>query len=234
MSEPVELAVIVPVYRNAATLPALHARLSTALEGETWALRLVIDACPAGSDAVADDLAARDPRVTVTRLARNGGQHAALVAGLHAEAQASAWVVLDADLQDPPEAVPQLLRELRRGHADCVFAGRRGRYESVARRASGGLHRRLLRRLTGLPVDAGAFAAFDARLRRAVLRSWDEGAPSVVAAIATAGLPLTSLPVERDRRPEGRSSWTSRARVEQGVRSLRWAVRHRNNGVRSA
>jgi polyisoprenyl-phosphate glycosyltransferase len=55
----------------------------------------------------------------------------------------------------------------------------------------------------------------------------DEGAPSVVLAVARAGRPVTSVPVSRDRRPEGRSAWTGSSRVRQSVRSLTWAVRAR-------
>jgi polyisoprenyl-phosphate glycosyltransferase len=55
----------------------------------------------------------------------------------------------------------------------------------------------------------------------------DEGAPSVVLAVAQAGRPVTSVPVVRDRRPEGRSAWTGRTRVRQSVRSLVWATRIR-------
>lgn len=223
------LAVVSPVYRNAATLAELRDRLDAVLRDEEWALHLVVDACPEGSGAVADGLARADPRVRVTHLERNGGQHAALVAGLRAAGDADMWVVLDADLQDPPEAVPALLGELRRTASAGVFAGRRGVYTSRLRRASGGLHRRVLHALTGLPPDAGAFLALDARLRDAVLRAWDhQGAPSVVAAAGLSGLELTSLPVTRAERPVGVSAWTSRARVRQGLRTVTWALRARS------
>src|SRR5215212_11950435 len=94
----------------------------------------------------------------------NVGQHGALAHGLTAEPEADVWVCLDADLQDPPEAVPVLLDRLARGDVGAVFAGRRGRYESLPRRVTGRLHRRVATRLTGLPPDAGAFLA----MRRAV------------------------------------------------------------------
>ena len=80
---------------------------------------------------MAAQLAAEDPRIAVTVLAENVGQHRALAAGLAAEPEADVWVCLDADLQDPPEAVPLLLDRLARGDVDAVFAGRRGAYESL-------------------------------------------------------------------------------------------------------
>jgi undecaprenyl-phosphate 4-deoxy-4-formamido-L-arabinose transferase len=216
------VAVVVPVYRNAATLPALVDRLGAALTGRDWRLRFVVDACPADSAEVAQRLAG--PRVAVTVLPVNGGQHAALARGLTLETDASAWVCMDADLQDPPEAVPLLLDRLARGDVEAVFAGRRGSYESRARRATGGLHRRVAARLTGLPPDAGAFLALGPRVRSAVLAA---EAPSVVLAVGLARRPVTSVPVARDVRPEGRSAWTARARLAQSVRSLGWALRRR-------
>ncbi len=222
------IAVVVPVYRNAATLDPLARRVAAALEGRDWRLRLVIDASPDDSVAVAGALAARDRRIAVSGLTVNGGQHAAIAHGLAAEPDADVWVCLDADLQDPPEALPLLLDRLARGDVSAVFAGRRGRYESAARRLTGGLHRRVVAGLTGLPADAGAFFAMDPAVREAVVTAVrDEGAPSVVLAVARAGRPAVSVPVERDLRTEGRSAWTGRARLRQSLRSLSWALRSR-------
>ena len=218
------VAVVVPVYGNEATLRPLVARLATALAGQDWSLRLVVDASPDASASVAAALAAADPRVVPQVLPRNVGQHAALALGLAAEADAQAWVCLDADLQDPPEAVPALLSRLQRGDVSAVFAGRRGTYEGRARLLSGRVHRGVLSRLTGLPPDAGAFLALDARAREAVLRLQ---APSLVAAIGAARLPTASVPVERAVREVGSSAWTSRARLRQSARTLAWTLRHR-------
>ena len=222
------VAVVAPVYRNAETLEPLAERLSAALAGGDWRLRLVIDASPDDSAEVARRLAAADPRVRVTELPVNGGQHAALARGLADEADADAWVCLDADLQDPPEAVPQLLDRLAAGDVGAVFAGRRGAYESPLRRATGTLHRRLAARLTGLPPDAGAFLAMDRAVRTAVVPEVLAGrAPSLVLAVARARRPVVSVPVARDVRPVGESAWTASARLRQSARSLAWAVRNR-------
>jgi glycosyltransferase involved in cell wall biosynthesis len=223
------VAVVVPVYRNAETLAPLAERLAAALAGRDWTLRLVVDACPAGSAEAARRLAAADGRVRVTELPVNGGQHAALARGLADEADADAWVCLDADLQDPPEAVPGLLDRLAVGDVGAVFAGRRGAYESPLRRATGTLHRRVAARLTGLPPDAGAFVAMDRAVRTAVVTEVLAGrAPSVVLAVARARRPVVSVPVVRDVRSVGDSSWTASARLRQSVRSLAWAVRTRS------
>ena len=218
------VAVVVPVYRNAGTLRPLCERLAAALAAYDWRLRLVIDASPDDSVRVAHELAAADDRVAVSGLTVNVGQHAALTTGLAAEEDADVWVCLDADLQDPPEAVPLLLERLARGDVDAVFAGRRGRYESVSRRVTGVLHRRLAARLTGLPPDAGAFVARARAVRDAVVAAQ---APSVVLAVGLAGRPVASVPVVRERRVEGSSAWSSSRRLAQSARSLLWVLRAR-------
>lgn len=218
------VAVVVPVYGNEATLPALAERVGNALARRAWRLRLVVDGSPDASLAGARALAAADPRIAVTDLVRNVGQHRALVRGLADEPDATAWACLDADLQDPPEALPALLDRLAAGDVDAVFAGRCGDYEAAGRLATGRLHRAALARLTGLPDDAGAYVALGPAARDAVLVL---RGPSVVAAIGIAGVPTASLPVRREARPTGRSAWTASARLRQSARTLAWAAARR-------
>lgn len=222
------VAVVVPVYGNAATLEPLVRRLGTALEAHEWTVRLVVDASPDDSAAVAARLAT-DPRVAAQVLDRNVGQHRALALGLAASGPADAWVCLDADLQDPPEAVPALLDRL--DGVAAVFAGRRGAYEGGLRLLTGRAHRALLARLTGLPPDAGAFLALDARGREAVLRL--QG-PSLVAALGASRLPVASVPVQRAPRELGRSAWTTRARLQQSARTLAWTMKARREARHEA
>ena len=223
-----DVAVVVPVHGNAGTLAPLVARVSAALAGRDWRLRLVVDASPDASAAVAARLADADARVAVTVLDVGVGQHRALAVGLAAEPGARAWVCLDADLQDPPEAVPALLDRLAVGDVHAVFAGRRGAYEGRVRLLTGGLHRAALAGLTGLPRDAGAFLALAPTARAAVLAAvLADGAPSLVAAVGVSRLPVASVPVPRDTRTSGSSAWTSRARLEQSARTLVWAALHR-------
>lgn len=217
------VSVVVPVYRNEATLVALAGRIAAALDGHPWRLRLVVDASPDGSLEVARRLATGNERIAVTSLPVNVGQHRALARGLADEDGASAWVCLDADLQDPPEAIPMLVDRLGAG-AGAVFAGRRGAYESRARLGTGRLHRVALARLAGLPPDAGAFVALGRPARDAIV-AFD--APSIVAAIGAAAVPVASVPVARAVRPSGRSAWTTRARLGQSARTLAWALFHR-------
>ncbi|MGI8807046.1 MAG: glycosyltransferase [Acidimicrobiales bacterium] len=220
------VAVVTPVYANASTLTELTRRLAGALDsvGVDWSLRFVVDASPDASLAVAHGLAAADPRLSVTSLPVNVGQNRALLAGLAAEHGGDAWVCLDADLQDPPEAVPALLRRLATGDVGVVFAGRRGAYQGRTRRLTGTMHRAAMARLTGLPPDAGAFLAMD-RASRAVVLALSP--PGLVAGVGAARIRATSIPVVRAPRPSGRSAWTATARLRHSGRTLAWAWRAR-------
>lgn len=224
------VTVVTPVYGNVATIEALGRRLATALEGGgwTWSLRFVVDASPDGSLALVRRLAEADTRVSVVALAVNVGQNAALLRGLAVEDGADAWVCLDADLQDPPEAVPVLLDRLARDDVSVVFGGRRGRYESRGRQLTGALHRVVLSRLTGVPAGAGAFLALDRSARDALVRL---DPPGIVAGVGVAGLRATSIPVGRASRPSGRSAWTGRARLLHAGRTIAWALRCRVSGT---
>lgn len=115
------LSVVVPVFRGAATLPALHARLAAVVaEMHVDAeLILVDDGSPDDAWAVIGRLAAADPRVRGIRLGRNHGQHNALLCGIRA-ARGPVIVTLDDDLQNPPEEIPRLLAALGPG-IDVVY-----------------------------------------------------------------------------------------------------------------
>ncbi len=223
-----EVSVVVPVFRNAATLPDLRRRVDRALDeaGITHEMILVVDACPEGSQRQAEEIASGDARVRVLALERNMGQNAAALEGIRLSS-APHVVLLDADLQDPPEAIPALLERAEEGYA-AVFAGRRGRYESPGRLFTSGVFKWLLHKITNLPRDAGMFVLFDRRVREHLLLVRVRR-PIVVAMIGTSGLPLTSIPVERDHRAEGRSAYSSWRRLATALAALWWALRWRLN-----
>lgn len=222
-----DVTVVVPVYRNRATLRRLHRRLVEALEGngQEFEVLFVDDACPEGSLEVLRSLSAEDPRVSVLSFYRNVGQQRALMGGL-ASALGDRVVVMDADLQDPPEAVPRLLARLERGSA-AVFAGRRGRYESSARHLTSRLFKEALHRLSGVPADAGAFVAMDRRMVDRLL-AFRESRPFLVAMIGATGLPVDSIPVRRSPRLNGRSAYSVPRRLATAGGALRWAFARRS------
>jgi hypothetical protein len=211
----VALSVVLPVYRTRAFLPELHRRLGAVLDqlGVDGELIFVDDACPEESWTELAGLARRDPRVRALRLAGNVGQQRAVLAGLQC-ARSNIVVVMDADLQDPPEAIPALLARLDAGTAG-VFAARAGHYESRGRLVTSRLFKWTVTRLTGAPRGAGLFVA----LRRPLvshLLAHAPARPHLVAMISCAGFPLAAVPVTREVRSVGHSAYSARQRVRAG------------------
>jgi len=218
-----DVTVVIPVYKNAGTLVELRDRLvkTLATTPSSHEIVLVNDACPERSLAVLEEMAAHDSTVSVIDLATNVGQHQAVMVGL-AYARGQSVVIMDADLQDPPEAIPKLLERLRPG-CDAVFAGRRGRYQSGFRLFTSRMFKRLLHMLSGVPPDAGIFVALS---RNAVNRLLEmEGPrPFVVAMIGCTNLPMVSIPVERDERSVGASAYSFRMRLKSAWRGIWWTL----------
>jgi polyisoprenyl-phosphate glycosyltransferase len=234
------ISVVVPVFGNAVTLAELHRRIQVALAGywECCELIFVNDASPDASGEVLH-AAGADPRVRVLTLEQNVGQNAAVLRGLGAAAGDVA-IVLDADLQDPPEAIPRLLERLTLG-VDVVFAGRRGAYQRPLRRVTSRVWKTFLHLATGrrLPADAGLFLAMN---RTAISHLLDhaEPRPYILGVLGRSGLKMTSIPVARAARPSGSSAYSGWDRLKlavQGSRSL-WIARrtkpnrHRRNAER--
>jgi glycosyltransferase involved in cell wall biosynthesis len=216
-----DISIIVPVYGNAGTLVELHRRLCLVMELTQCAFEVIFvnDAGPDDSLAILERLTRRDRRVCAIALEYNVGQHMAVLVGL-AYARGAWCVVMDADLQDPPEAVPRLLLKAAEGFC-AVFAGRRGRYESTGRLITSRLFKMMLHVLCGVPVDAGIFLAMDSSVRRCLL-TMGGPYPSIVAMVGCTALPMASVPVVRDARPIGRTSYNSLGRIKSGLHAIAW------------
>jgi len=219
---PPALSVVVPVFRNAASLAELAARVDRALASRAYELLFVDDASPDGARTVIEQLADEDSRVGGIVLGRNVGQNAAIVAGL-ARARGESIVVMDGDLQDPPEALPALLEGLGDG-TDVVFAARRGRYEALTRLIAGRALKWALWLLTGrkLPPRAGLFLVMRRSVAdRVVANAPDD--PYVVVLVAQAARSVATVPVDRGRARA--SSYTIRMRWHVARRALAATVR---------
>jgi glycosyltransferase involved in cell wall biosynthesis len=206
--EPV-VSLIVPFLNEREVLPACLDRLERVLAelGESAEIVLVDDGSIDGSSAL---VAARRPGpadVRLLRLSRNFGKEAAMTAGLtHARGQAV--IVLDADLQDPPELIPAMLEHWRDG-IDVVLMQRRSRAgESWFKRASAHVFHRLLQRLSRapIPVDTGDFRLMSRRAVEALLRL-PERNRYMKGLYAWIGLPTLTLPYDRAARDAGSSKW---------------------------
>ncbi len=149
------IAVVIPVFNEQAVLPELFARLTTVFDGARdcrWRAVLVDDGSRDTSAALLRAQAARDPRFEAVELSRNFGFQSALSAGLEHAREADAVVTMDADLQDPPEVIPELVTAWRAG-AEVVRAARRSRSEQGLRRVGFDLFHALFGRLIDFPIE---------------------------------------------------------------------------------
>ncbi len=157
-----ELSLVVPLFNEEENLPELGRRLADLLDQYPGEAVLVDDGSRDATATLMDALAAADPRFRAIHLSRNFGHQAAVSAGLR-YSRGRAVVIMDADLQDPPELVPQLIARWREGF-EVVYARRSSRErEGVAKRLLAWTYYRLLRRLVGLdlPADTGDFCLMD-------------------------------------------------------------------------
>jgi undecaprenyl-phosphate 4-deoxy-4-formamido-L-arabinose transferase len=138
-SSPVDVSIVIPIYNELPSIPALHARLTKVLDGlgrsvEVW---YVDDGSSDGSLALLRELADGDMRVGVVELSRNAGQHAAVLAGF-AASHGAIVVTLDGDLQNPPEEIPKLLEQIDDGN-EVVGTWRENRNDPLLRRLASAL-----------------------------------------------------------------------------------------------
>jgi dolichol-phosphate mannosyltransferase/undecaprenyl-phosphate 4-deoxy-4-formamido-L-arabinose transferase len=214
------VSVILPVYRNARTLPELCERLTKALRPGQFEIILTVDASPDDSAAVARELAARQAEVKVVELARNVGQSRAILAGLcYSHGQVA--VVMDADLQDPPEAVPALVQRLNDSPGvDAVFGTRMNRYSNRSRHFTSRLFKFAMWTLSRgkIPPNAGLFLAMrlDLVMRIVMWRNRDVHVLGLVARLTARS---AAIAVPRAAFDSG--NYTSRMRAAVAWKSVR-------------
>ena len=168
-----DVTVVVPCFNEEAVLPAFDARLRATMSAMpcTWTVLYVNDASRDGTYGVMLGLRAAHSNVSIVNLSRNFGKEAAMTAGMD-HARGDGVVVIDADLQDPPEVIPQLFAVWQAG-ADVAYAQRRMRAgETWLKRATAGGFYRLMTRMgrVSLPVDTGDFRLMSRRAVDALLR----------------------------------------------------------------
>ena len=208
-SAAITLSVVVPVYNEEEGLAELHRRLSAALDalGEPSEIIYVNDGSRDRSAVMLQALAQGDPRTVALDLSRNFGKELAVSAGIDF-ARGDALVVLDADLQDPPELIADMVAQWRNGF-DCVLMRRRSREgETWLKKTTSSVFYRLLRRISDvdIPPDVGDFRLMS---RRAVdaLKRCGERARYMKGLFAWVGYKQTILDYERDARFAGDTKW---------------------------
>lgn len=200
-----KISVVVPVYNEAANLPVLYERLVAAFQGlgSDWELILVNDCSRDESWHVIRQLHAQDARVKGLSLSRNFGQQSAIAAGLR-YATGDVAVVMDADLQDPPELVPELLSKLNEGY-DVAYAVKRSRREPLLRGALFALFYAIQTRLAEpkMPRGAGTFCAMTRRVVD-VLNRMGEHSRYLSGLRAYAGFQQVGVEFDRPERHSGK------------------------------
>jgi dolichol-phosphate mannosyltransferase len=206
--EPALLSIAAPMHDEEDTAAAFHARVVAALEGIDFELVIVDDGSRDGTGPVLADLARADERVKVITLSRNFGHQAALTAALE-HTTGDVVVMLDGDLQDPPELIPDMVDRWR-GGADVVYAVRAARKgETAFKRTTASWFYRMFRRLADIDLtpESGDFRLMDRRALDALL-AMPERNRFLRGMSVWVGFNQTAVTFEREPRAAGRTKFT--------------------------
>ena len=205
------VSIVIPVYNEEEVLEVLYSRLSTAMdqiEG-SWELILVDDGSADDSSAIIQKLHEQDPRVKGISFSRNFGFQEAVTAGL-TYARGRAVILSDADLQDPPEIIPEMVEKWREG-SDVVYGVRSSREgETWFKKLTAVAFYRLIRQITSveIPLDTGDFRLMDRRVVNAILRM-PERNRFLRGMVPWVGYNQIGLTYEREARYAGQSKFKS-------------------------
>jgi dolichol-phosphate mannosyltransferase len=209
-----KLSIVVPCFNEEACIPELHRRLTAAARpaaGDDYEIVLINDGSRDGSWAVMQKLAEADAHVLAINLSRNHGHQLALTAGLDL-CRGQTILIIDADLQDPPELLPEMFETLRRLDADVVYGVRRSRAgETAFKRATAHGFYRLLSRATEIeiPVDTGDFRLMSRRALDALL-AMPEQARFIRGMVAWIGFRQVPFAYDREQRFAGETKYPLR------------------------
>ena len=206
--EPV-ISVVVPLLNEAEVLGQSYAALRRELErlGEPFEIIFVDDGSTDGSPTILRQIAAVDDRVRVVVLSRNFGHEMATTAGLH-HAVGQAAVVIDADLQDPPELIHEFVAKWREGYHVVYGVRERREGESLVKKATAFLFYRMMRHLSDIPIpaDTGDFRLMDRRVLD-VFRDMKDDPRFFRGLIPWIGFRQIGVPFVRRPRAGGRSKY---------------------------
>lgn len=206
------ISLVIPVFNEEENLPLLWSRITeSAAElwgGEDFEAVFVDDGSSDRSVEILTALSQDHPEIRVVKLSRNFGHQAALAAGLH-HARGDAVVLMDADLQDPPEVVASFLQRWREGW-DVVYAVRKARKEVFWKRWSYGLFYRILRSLSNvdIPLDSGDFCLMDRRVVQVIKNEMPEQTRFLRGLRAYAGFKQVGVPYDRPERAGGEAKYS--------------------------
>jgi dolichol-phosphate mannosyltransferase len=215
------LSIVVPLLNESENLDALHQRLGAAADALDRDVELIFvdDGSTDDSFAHLQAIRARDPRARVVRLSRNFGSHGACLAGF-TMAKGDHAVILTADLQDPPELLPEFLRAADAGH-DVVWGSREQREDPATTVFFSKMYNGMMRKiaLPNWPPNGFDFVLISRRVLDVLLARRERNS-SIFAQILWAGFPQTSISYTRAARRAGRSKWTLGKKVKLAIDSF--------------
>jgi polyisoprenyl-phosphate glycosyltransferase len=203
------LSIIVPAYNEEDNVRCFYERISGVMEGVDveWELIFSVDPCPDRTEELILELRRADPRVKMLRFSRRFGQPMATIAGLEAS-HGDATVVIDCDLQDPPELIPELIARWREGY-EVVYAQRRTRAgETLPKRIIAYVGYRVIARIAevDIPPNTGDFRLLSRRVVDNVV-ALKEGHGFLRGLVSLVGFRSVSVPYDRDPRAAGTSKY---------------------------
>lgn len=202
------VSLVIPIYNESANLEKLWQRLRPVAEALSyeWEIIFIDDGSSDDSLAMLSEIAGRCDRVRVVELARNFGQHAALLAGFR-ECRGDVVVTLDGDLQNPPEEIPRLLAAIAAGN-DVVGGWRAERQDHAYRRFASRLHNRVTSLIVGVPMhDYGCMLRAYRRHIIDTVIDCDEKAAFIPALANSFAKRVAEIEVEHDQRSGGESKY---------------------------
>jgi dolichol-phosphate mannosyltransferase len=219
---PPTYSVVVPVFNEQESIEELYKRLRTVMErtGRNWELILVNDGSTDQSGDILRRLQGRDKRVRIVEFVRNFGHQIAVTAGMDV-AEGKAVIIIDADLQDPPEVILELIQQWKAGY-EVVYAVRASREgESWFKEATAKLFYRMIFRITDvqIPLDTGDFRLLDAKVI-SILRQMRERHRFLRGMSAWVGFKQTGVPYHRQARFAGRTKYPLRKMIMLALNAI--------------
>ena len=216
------ISVVVPLYNEEANVKELYRRLKTALDKSAirHEILFVDDGSQDNTLGELKSILAADTDVRVVKLSRNFGHQPAISAGLE-NAGGDAVVVMDGDLQDPPEVIPLLVEKWKEGN-QVAYARRKSRKEGLFKRAGYTFFYRLLRWMGNIkiPADSGDFCIMDRKIVNILNTGMTEQLKFIRGLRAYAGFRQVAVDYERDVRASGKAKYTPRKLISLAIDGL--------------
>ena len=215
----IKVSLVIPVFNNQNSLEILVKKLKPIFMAMDYSYEIIfINDCSQDSSLqTLKALSESMEEIIVVDLKYNIGQHAAVYHGLRF-VNGECCIIMDADLQDPPESIIRLI-EKRSNQFEAIFATRTGQYQSPFRMMTSRIYKSIINKLTGLPKNAGIFMLIENRLIEKLLNLpvrtlW------INVMVGLSCQSMYAVPVERDLRPLGTSSYTFLKRIKSALNGL--------------